>query len=133
VVIAVVSVRVVEVAVDQVVDVVAVRNGRMAAVGPMHMAFLVPAAVMGGSAAIGVGGIDLENVLIDVTGVRMVQVAIVQIIHMSVMLDSHVAAARAVLVVVVCVNLAVAHGVSVALRIGSVQGPYARQRDCRSP
>lgn len=132
-VVAVVAVRMVEVAIDQVVDVVAVRNGRMAAVGPMHMAFLVPAAVMGGSAAIGVGGIDLENVLIDVTGVRMVQVAIVQIIHMSVVLDSQVAAARAVLVVVVRVNLAVAHGVSVGLRIGSVQGPYALQRDGRSP
>lgn len=132
-VIAVVSVRVVEVAVDQVVDVVAVRNGRMAAVGPMHMAFFVPAAVMGGSAAIGVGGIDVENVLIDVTGVRMVQVAVVQIIHMSVVLDSQVAAARSVLVGVVRVNLAVAHGVSVVLRIGSVQGRCARSGDCRSP
>jgi hypothetical protein len=131
-VIAVVSVGMVEVAIDQVVDVVAVRNRRMAAVGSVHMAFLVPAAVMGRGAAIGVGGIDLENVLIDVVRMWMMQVSVVQVVHMTLVLNGQVATAGSMLVVVVRVNLAVAHGVSLGLRIAWVQVPEASPSDGRS-
>ncbi len=119
-VVAVVSVGMVEVAVDQVVDMVPVRNGWMTAVRSVHMTFLMPAAVMGGGATIGVGGIDLQDVFIDVAGMRMMQVAVVQVVHMSFVLHGQVATARSVLMIVVRVDLAVAHGVSVGLWVVSV-------------
>ena len=122
----------VKVAIDQVVDVVAVRNGWVATAGSMHMVFLVPSAVMGRGAAIRVGGINLENVLIDVAGMWVMQVAVMQVVNMTLVLNGQVTTARSVLMIVVCVNLAVAHGGSVGLRIWLGQGSVASQSACRS-
>ena len=75
-VVAMVAVRVVQVAVDQVVDVVTVRDGFVAATGAMDVAGLVAAAFVLGRAAVGVGGRDRDHVLVDVVAMRMVQVAL---------------------------------------------------------
>ena len=53
-VVAVVAVRVMKVAADPVVHVVAVRHRLMAASGPVDMARLMPAAAMAGGACLGV-------------------------------------------------------------------------------
>lgn len=96
-----VAVRVVQVAVYQVVHMVTVGHGLVAAAGAMYVAWLVPAATVGGGAGVGVGGSHCKAVLVHMVAMRMVQVAIVQIVHMPVMQDGCVPAAGAVLVLVV--------------------------------
>jgi hypothetical protein len=98
VVVAVVSVRVVQVPVDQKVDVVAMRHRFMPASGPVHMARLVPLALVLGRAAIGVLIRDLDHVLIDVIAVRMLQMAAGQIIDVAAVANRLMAATRTVLV-----------------------------------
>jgi hypothetical protein len=77
VVVAVVFVRVVQVPVDQVVDVVAVRDRLVTAalsVGVGRIAARV------GRVAVRMVGVDLEHMLVDVVVVRVVQVAVVQVV-----------------------------------------------------
>ncbi|GAB3741084.1 hypothetical protein GCM10028794_26440 [Silanimonas algicola] len=88
--------RMVQVTVDKVVDMVAMRHGLMAAAGAMHMVGGMPAAGMASGAGRGVLRIDADRMLIDVVAVHMVQVAVVQVVHVAVVLDRRVAAARAV-------------------------------------
>jgi hypothetical protein len=99
VVVAVVAVRMVQVAIDQVIDVVAVRHRFVAATRPVLVAPRVSAALMLGSALRRILGAHRHGVLLDGAGLRgMVQVAVVQIIDVAVMLYGGVAAVRAVLV-----------------------------------
>ena len=100
-VVAVVAVRVVQVAINEVVNVVAMRYGFVSAAGAVYMSRFVAVAVMIWGADVRVGGADGDAVLIDVVAVRMVQVAVVQIVNVAVVLDGGVAAVRAVLVFVV--------------------------------
>ena len=88
-VVAVVAVRVVQVAINEVVRVVAMRYG------------FVAVAVMIRGADVRVSGADGDTVFIDVVAVRMVQVAIVQVIDVAFVFDGGVTAIRAVLVFVV--------------------------------
>jgi hypothetical protein len=98
VIVAVIAVRVMQVAVDEVVDVVAVRHGLVAAAGAMHVARRVPGTAMVGRAPIRVARRDLDHVLIDMILVRVVQVAIVQVVDVPVMADRRVPAVGSVLV-----------------------------------
>ena len=95
-VVAVISVLVMQTAVDDVVDVIAVRYSFVAAT------FAVNVAVTGVNrmAAVRVGFIDAQGVLVVVAVVLMVQVAIMQIIDVSFVLDGSVAAVCAVDVVI---------------------------------
>ena len=110
-VVAMVAVRVVQVAIDQVVDVVTVWDGFVAATGAMDVAGFVAAASVLGRAAVGVGGRDGDHVLVDVVAVRVVQVTVVQVVDVAIMADGRVAAAGAMGVVMVGVmgQLAFAH------------------------
>ena len=114
-IVAVVTVRVVQVTVDQVVDVIAVRNGFMAAARPVLVALVVSAAVMPGGAVLRVHGIHVQLVLIHMIAVDMVQMPVMQVIRVAVVLDRGVPAAGAVLVVVVRVLGAGAHQVLLGL------------------
>ena len=96
VVIAVVAVRVVQAAIDEKVDVVAVRHGFVAAAGAVHVAWLVTGAR--GRAAFGVGVGDGDGVLLHAAFMRVVQMAFLQVVHVAVVADGGVAAAGAVLV-----------------------------------
>jgi hypothetical protein len=98
VVVAVVAVRVMQVAVDQVIDVVAVRDGGVAAVGAVLMRFVMAAASVLGSAIGGIGYVDGEGVFLDFVRFDAVQVAVVQVIDVAVVDDAGVATTRAVLV-----------------------------------
>ena len=93
--------RVVQVAIDEVVNVVAMRYGFVAAAGAVYMSRFVAVAVMIWGADVRVGGADGDAVFIDVVAVRMVQVAIVQVIDVAFVFDGGVTAACAVLVFVV--------------------------------
>lgn len=96
VIVAVAAVRVVQVAVDAVVDMVAMRHRLMAAAGAVHMACRVPGAAVAGGAAVGVLARHLDHMLVDVIVVRMMQVALMQEIGVAGMAHRWVAAARRV-------------------------------------
>ena len=82
-IVAVAAVRVVQMAVDQIVDVVAVRHRLVAAPGSVLVPRLVPGAAVVRRAAVGIAGRHLDDVLIDVIAMRMVQVAVVQIVDVA--------------------------------------------------
>ncbi len=98
-VVAVVAVWVVEVVVDQVVDVVAVRHRFVPASGPVLVAGVVLGLVVSGAFG-GIGVADHDRVLVDPAVVGVVQVSVVEIVHMPVVTDGGVAATWSVLVVV---------------------------------
>ena len=107
VVVAVVAVRVMEVPVDQVVDVVAVRHGLVPAAGAVGVGGVVSFAGVTRRTVRRVGLVDLEAVLVDVVAVGMMQVAVVQVVDVPFVIDADVAALGAVGVVVVGVGRAV--------------------------
>lgn len=96
----------VQVAFDQVIDVVAVRDRRMATARAVAMRGGMPGAVMGSTSA-GIGGVDFDHVLIVVAFVRKVQAAIVQIIDMVLVAHGHMSTAGAVDMLRVFVNLVI--------------------------
>lgn len=104
-IVAVIAVRVVQVAVDQVVDVVAMGNRFVTAPGTVDMARIVPCGMLW-RAAIRVGLADFERVLFHRT-VRtlVVQVTVVEVVRVAVVVDSLMATFRAVLVGVIFVRV----------------------------
>ena len=98
VIVAVVAVRMVEMTADKVVDVVAVRNRRMAAIRTVHVSLFMGAAIVFGSAAGRIGPVHGEAVLLDLVAGDVMQMAVVQIIDVPLMDDAGVAAIRAMLV-----------------------------------
>ena len=99
-IVAVVAVLVVQATVDDVVGVIAVRYGFVAAT------FAVNVAVAGVNrmAAVRVGFIDAQCMLVVVAVVLMVQVAVVQIIDVAFVFDGSVAAVCAVNVIMMLVG-----------------------------
>jgi len=102
-VIAMIAMGVVQVAVDQVVDMVAMGHRFVAAAVAVNMAGLVAGAVMLWGAGVGVGLVYRQRVFVYMPVVGVMQVAVVQVIHVIIMLDGSVAAVRAVLMIVVFV------------------------------
>ena len=107
VVVAVVPVGVMEVTVDEVVDVVAVGHGLVAAAGAVDVAVLVTGAAVCGGAGGRVAFAHLDHVLVHVVAMGVVEVAVVEVVHVVTVLDGDVAAVGAVDVVVVLVLVAV--------------------------
>jgi hypothetical protein len=105
VIVAVIAVRMMQVPIDQIVDMVAMRDGLVPASGPMRVA-----AFDLGRAAVRIRRSDRERMLVDVIVVHMMQMAVMQIIHMALVADRRVAATRAMLVGVVGVMLLCATG-----------------------
>lgn len=100
-IVAVVAVRVMQMATDAVIDVVAMRDRLVAAAGTVHMTLLVAAAAVVRGAAVRVVARDLDYVLVDMALMRMVKVPVVQIVDVAGMAYRGVAASRAMLVFVV--------------------------------
>ena len=115
-VVAVVPVRVVQVTIHQVVDMVAVRDGLVTAARAVHVVRVVALAGVPGRAARGVLVAHIDRVLVDVTVVVVVQVTVVEVVHVVSVLHGDMPAAGVMLVVVVLVLVA-AH-VWVFLRLG---------------
>jgi hypothetical protein len=110
VIIAVVAVGMMEVAVDQIVDMVSVRHRLMATTRPMDMTLLVPSAFMIRGAGVGILGADTQDMLIDMIAMHMMEMAIVKVVDVTVVLDGCVPTIFAVDVRVVLMLLAVAQG-----------------------
>jgi hypothetical protein len=106
VVVAVAVVRMVEVIADEVVDVIAVRHRLVTAI---DVVLVLPAPIRVG-AAVWMRDVDLDYVLVDVVAVRMVEVAVVQVVDVVPVDDGGVAAAVAVLMRMIAVDVVIAHG-----------------------
>jgi hypothetical protein len=100
--------RMMKVARDQIVDVIAVGNRLMSAARRVRMVLQVARAAMGRRARRRIRGVDLESALVDVSVVAVVEMAIVQVVDVISVADRDVAAARTVDVIVVRVRV-VAH------------------------
>jgi hypothetical protein len=98
VIVAVVAVRVMEMTLDEIIDVIAMRNHLVAAPRAVTMAGIVPAAAVLGRAGIGIGPAHRNDVLVNVVAVHVMEVPIMQVVDMAIMADRCVAAVGAVLV-----------------------------------
>jgi hypothetical protein len=101
-IVAMIAVRMVQVSVDKVIDVIAMRHRLMSASGAMHMPRLVAAAAVIRGALVGIFRTHLDRMLIHVIAVRMMEMAIMQIIDVIAVANGCVATAGAMLMVVIC-------------------------------
>jgi hypothetical protein len=109
VIVAVARMRVMQVTIDQVVDMVAMWNGLVAASRTVNVSGHVTVTRVPGRAAGGMHRIDCDRALVDVIAVDVVQMAFVEIVDVAVVFDGAMAATRAVDVIVLRMNLVVAH------------------------
>lgn len=116
------AVGMVQVPIHQVIDMVAMGHGLMAAIGAMLVGRFVTAALVRRGATLGVVSIYGQGVLFDLAIFLMVEVAIMQVIDMALVNDGGVSAGGTMLVVVIFVL--VAHGNSL---VGSILGTKRRQ------
>ena len=104
VVVAVALVRMVQMAIHQVIDVIAVRHGWVTATGSVYVIGAVAAAGVPAGATVWIGCGDVDAVFFDVAcGGLVMKVAIMQIIHMVSVLDGRVSTSWTVDMVVVFV------------------------------
>lgn len=108
-VVAVIAVWVVEVVLDEVVGVVSVRHFGVPAVGTVTVVIGVAATVVAGRACLGVRSVDSDPVFVGVPVVGMVEVPVMEVVHVSLMHYGRVPAARAMAVVVLLVRLMLTH------------------------
>jgi hypothetical protein len=108
-IVAMVAVRMVEVPIHQIVDMVAVRHGLVPAIGPVNVAWVVAGAVMIGRADVGIRCGHSQHMFIDVISMHMVQMTIMQVVDMPVVFDREMSAAGAMLMNMVFVFCASAH------------------------
>jgi hypothetical protein len=103
-IVAVITMGVVQLAIDQIVDVIAMWHSLVAAIRAVGVPGIVTRSEVG-CAVRRVGLVHGEAVLIDVIAVGMVQTAVVKIVGVSVVPDRRVAAIRPVFVGVAFVDL----------------------------
>lgn len=101
------AVRMVQMAVYQIIDVVAVGDRFMSAARPVHMVCRVGRAIMATGACSGIAIRYGKRVLVIVAFMRMMQVAVMQVVHMAVVQHRGVPATGAVDVVVLFVYVMV--------------------------
>ncbi|WP_199272356.1 hypothetical protein [Paraburkholderia acidisoli] len=126
-VVAVVAVRMVQMPVDEIIDVIAMRHGFVPAARSVHMPGLMAARAV--STGIGVLVANLDLVLIDVVAMRVMQMTVMQIVDVITMLDGRMAASRAVLVVMMGVMrfvAACAHVSSLAVMVATANVSWQR-------
>jgi hypothetical protein len=115
VVVAVLFVLVVKVSVDDIVDMVAVRDSVVPALPTVGVVLLMRAARVGRRAGGGIRLSGCEDMLVDVTLVEMMQVSVVEVVSVPLVLDRFVSAGGAVGVLVFLVRLVISHGQSPVL------------------
>jgi hypothetical protein len=97
-----VTVGMMQVTVDQIVDVIAVRNGLVATSGTVHVARLMSHALVLRRAAVGIARRNLEHVLVNVIAVRVMQMPVVKVVRVIAVSNGGMAAVRAMLMRVTC-------------------------------
>jgi hypothetical protein len=119
-----VPVRVVQMAADEVVDMIPVWHRFVTATGAMLVGRVVATASVGRRATTGVCRVDRNRVLVDVVTSRVMQVTVVEVVNMLAVLHGPMAAVCAVLVCVIRVRLMLGHADS--LREWTLQVPGFR-------
>jgi hypothetical protein len=109
-IIAMAAVRMVQMTGDKIVDMVAMRDGFMAAATAMNVSSIMSGAAMVGRATIWILVAYFNPMFVYMIGVRMVKMAIVETIHMAAMPDGNVAAAGPMRVAVVGMMRKIAGG-----------------------
>jgi len=105
-VVTMISMGVMQMTVDKIVDMVAVRNWLVSATRSVDMAAVVPRAGVARRAAVWVDVRYFQCMLFDgPVSVHVVHMAVVQVIDVIAVLDRGVSAIRAVLVIMVFVNV----------------------------
>lgn len=100
-----IAVLMMQAAVHNVINMVAVRHRFVPATFAVNMI----TALMGMVAGIGIGFVYIQHVFVIMAVVLVVQMAVVQIVHMITVFDGRMAATGAVDMIVVFVGMAVAH------------------------
>jgi hypothetical protein len=78
---------VMEVSIDQVVHVIAMRNRFVATSGPMHVgSIMTPAAVLR-RAPVRIGRWDFDDMFVDVVAVHVMQLPVMQVVDVTVVAD----------------------------------------------
>lgn len=118
-IVAVITMGMVQVAVHEIAHMIAMGHRLVAAAGAMDMTGLVAAAIVLRRALIGIGGAHLDHMFVDMVPVGMVEMAVMQIVHMVAVLDRGMAAIGAVLVGMVLVDFVfvVAHDLAPSVRM----------------
>ncbi|WP_246791357.1 hypothetical protein [Bradyrhizobium commune] len=88
-------------AVDEIIDMIAVRDRFVAAAGAMDVGSIVSGAVMVGCATVRVLVAHLNAMLVHMTGVRVVKMTVVEVVYVVAMPNRDVAALWSVRVIVV--------------------------------
>lgn len=109
-VVAVIQVWVVQVAIDQIVNMITVRHRWMTAAGAVNVVRGVRSAGVLRCASGGIGRRDGKHMLIHMSAMRMVEMTIVEIVDVPVVQYRHMAALGSVLVVMVVVMVLIALG-----------------------
>ena len=101
-----VAMRVMQMTIDKIIDVIAMRNRLVAATGPVHVVLGMTAALMCWGAD---GGIDRRHrqlmLLHTAIGVDVMQMPIVQVVDMTIVFQAGVFAVRAVLMIMIGVQV----------------------------
>ncbi|HUB50198.1 MAG TPA: hypothetical protein VMB73_34945 [Acetobacteraceae bacterium] len=96
-----IAVRMVKMAVHEVIHVIAMRHGFMPATGAMHMSWLMSRAAVAWRAVVRICRAHFDHVLIDMIAMGMMKMAIMQIVHVVAMTNGGMTAAGAVLMIVI--------------------------------
>jgi hypothetical protein len=86
--------RMMQVAINQIVHMVAMRHRFMAASGSMLVVCIVTSATMLRSALVGIGRADLDDMLIDMVAMHVMEMPVVEVVDMAVMQDGRMTAIR---------------------------------------
>jgi len=100
-IITVIAMRMVKVAVDEIVDVVTVWNGLVTATRSMNVTGIMSAAAMRRRAAIGILIAHRDHVLVDMITMQVMEVPIVEIVDMVAVTDRGMAASGTVSMIMV--------------------------------
>ncbi len=95
VIVAVIAVRMVQPPIDQIIDMVAVGHGFVAAIGTVPMPGRVTGRVAFGIAAVGIAVADRNHMLLDAAMVEMFKMAVIEIIDVAFMPHGEMAASGA--------------------------------------
>jgi hypothetical protein len=98
-----------QVAVNQVVKVITVGNALMCTAGTVYMSPVMSTTLMTGRTLIGICRVDFKHVFVNVIEVHVMQMAIMQIVDVAGMSDSHMAAGEPALMAVPLMLGACAH------------------------
>lgn len=97
-------------AIDEIVDMIAVRDRFVAAARAVDVSSIMSGAAMVGCATVRVLVAHLNAMFVHMTGVRVVKMTIVEIVHMVAMPNRDVAALRSVGVIVIGMMRKIAGG-----------------------